>query len=596
MEIPSQSTGQSPNAIAQPAIAGQSSGGQRWLSADRWGTLLLIVLALLAAGIALWATITFATLDHEAPLLLDSTLGELALWMADQSEEESPESLLGQFAQSWASSRGQASLSASVLLSAMQIGVLIWGLSIGALIVAGVSGLGIGARWSRYVLFAALIGLNTLLLIVPTRDADPTLPLLLVGIVALLIVLPFAPGRVTRVIGFVVVLSSILVIWETAKIIADSLNYRVTIAQPGWAYTTYPTLDASLAALTAGEVDALFIDQRDVRDVMLPHPPDPDDPLEENRYPELRWLDDIAREQTILSLPITPDMPGRLTVAVRADDVARWPSIADLPDANVAAVAGEFADERFLAAPRELLVLDLKIFNDLNLPHLQVITEAFLQPARRNGPLLLARILGDAALFTWSEALLGFLLGSGLGLLLGTLFAHSALLERSLLPYVVASQTVPILAIAPMVVIWLGGSPLSVAVIAAYITFFPVTINTLRGLLSPQPTAVELVRSYAANRWQILWMLRFPAALPYIFTALKVSATASVVGAIIGELPSGISEGLGRAILNFSSDYSAISTPKLWAAIISAAAVGIVFFVIVSLIEHYALRRHLRRA
>jgi NitT/TauT family transport system permease protein len=167
-------------------------------------------------------------------------------------------------------------------------------------------------------------------------------------------------------------------------------------------------------------------------------------------------------------------------------------------------------------------------------------------------------------------------------------------LERAALPYVVASQTVPILAIAPMVVIWLGASFTSVAVIAAYITFFPVAINTLRGLQSPNPLAVELMDSYAASRWTKLWKLRFPAALPYIFAALKVSATASVVGAIIGELPSGMGDGLGRAILDFSSDYSLISTPKLWAAIITAAFVGVIFFVAVSLVERAVLRRYIR--
>ena len=91
-----------------------------------------------------------------------------------------------------------------------------------------------------------------------------------------------------------------------------------------------------------------------------------------------------------------------------------------------------------------------------------------------------------------------------------------------------------------------------------------------------------------------MWKLRFPAALPYIFTALKVSATASVVGAIIGELPSGIGEGLGRAILDFSSDYSLISTPKLWASIIMAASVGIVFFVAVAILEQLIIGRYIR--
>ncbi|MEO0565581.1 MAG: ABC transporter permease subunit [Chloroflexota bacterium] len=175
---------------------------------------------------------------------------------------------------------------------------------------------------------------------------------------------------------------------------------------------------------------------------------------------------------------------------------------------------------------------------------------------------------------------------------MGSIFAHVALLQRSLLPYVVASQTIPIIAIAPMVVIWLRDSHplLPVAVISAYLTFFPVTINTLRGLQSPDPTAFALMRSFAANRWQVMWKLRFPAALPYIFTALKVSATASVVGAIIGELPSGIRNGLGRAILDFSSDYSLISTPKLWAAIFMSALLGITFFLVVAGIERLVLR------
>jgi NitT/TauT family transport system permease protein len=239
-------------------------------------------------------------------------------------------------------------------------------------------------------------------------------------------------------------------------------------------------------------------------------------------------------------------------------------------------------------------LIDLKILNDLNLPHLQVIAEALLQPARRNGEQLLIRILAEAGLYTWGEAFWGFVFGALLGFCLGTLFAHFRFLERSLLPYVVASQTVPILALAPMVVIWLGANSFSVSVIAAYLTFFPVVINTLRGLLSPKPTAVELMQSYAANAWTILWKLRVPAALPYIFTALKVSATSSVVGAIIGELPSGIGEGLGRAILNFSSDYSLASTPKLWGAIIVAASVGILFFVGVSLLERLVLGRYIR--
>ena len=223
-----------------------------------------------------------------------------------------------------------------------------------------------------------------------------------------------------------------------------------------------------------------------------------------------------------------------------------------------------------------------KVTSDLNLPHLWEIGGAFDNPSRRNGPPLWA-LLFDAAIFTFREALVGFLFGSLLGLLLGVLFVHFRLLERGCMPYVVASQTVPILAIAPMVIIWLKAGWFSVAVIAAYLTFFPVTINTLRGLRSPDPRALELMRSYAATPWHILWKLRFPAALPYIFTAFKISATASVVGSIIGELPSGIRDGLGGAILNFNQYY--ISGPeRLW------AVVGIAFYLIVTLLEAVVLR------
>lgn len=233
-----------------------------------------------------------------------------------------------------------------------------------------------------------------------------------------------------------------------------------------------------------------------------------------------------------------------------------------------------------------------KVASDLNLPHLWDIVAAFSNQARRGGPPL-SSVLLSAAIYTFREAITGFLIGAALGLLLGVIFAHSNLMERGCMPYVVASQTVPIIAIAPMVIIWLRAGWVSVAVISAYLTFFPVTINTLRGLRSPDPMALELMHSYAASQRAILWKLRFPAALPYIFTALKVAATASVVGAIIGELPSGVRDGLGGAILNFNSFY--ISGPsRLWAAIIASAAVGIAFFVLVTVAETVVLRGRYR--
>jgi NitT/TauT family transport system permease protein len=227
--------------------------------------------------------------------------------------------------------------------------------------------------------------------------------------------------------------------------------------------------------------------------------------------------------------------------------------------------------------------------SDLNMPHLWDIGGAFLKPARRHGPLLYT-VLIEAALFTMWEAVVGFAIGALLGLLLGTICAHSSLLERGLMPYVIASQTVPILAIAPMVVVWLRAGWWSVAIIAAYLAFFPVTINTLRGLRSAAPHALELMRSYAASGWTTLWKLRLPIAMPHIFTALKISATTSIAGAIIGELPSGMRDGLGGAILNFNQYY--ISSPaKLWATIVMTALVGILFYLIIALSERVLLRR-----
>ena len=227
------------------------------------------------------------------------------------------------------------------------------------------------------------------------------------------------------------------------------------------------------------------------------------------------------------------------------------------------------------------------------MPHIHDMVWALFQRPNPQAPLLVVTLL-KAAAFTAKEAALGFAMGAVGGFALGAVLAHSRMLQRGFLPYVIASQTVPILAIAPMVVIWLASihvtAWVSVAVIAAYLTFFPVVIATLRGLNAADRRAVELMRSYAASRWTVLWKLRFPTSLPFLFTALKVSATASIVGAIIGESPSSISGGLGGAILNFAQYYS-FQPQNLWATNIIAAALGVAFFLIVVLAEKLVVRR-----
>ena len=233
------------------------------------------------------------------------------------------------------------------------------------------------------------------------------------------------------------------------------------------------------------------------------------------------------------------------------------------------------------------------VVDNTTMPHIHDIFAALGRPSQTGGPLL-GTLLWHAALFTAKEAAVGFALGAVVGFALGVLLAHSKLAQKGLLPYVVASQTVPILAIAPIVVIYLGSLQVtawvSVAVIAAYLTFFPVTISTLRGLTSADRRALELMRSYATGPWQVLWKLRVPSALPYIFTALKVSATASVVGAIIGEAPSSIQNGLGGEIVVFNQYYT-LDPTKLWATNVVAALLGIIFFLVVVVAEKLVVRR-----
>src|SRR6186997_2537871 len=234
--------------------------------------------------------------------------------------------------------------------------------------------------------------------------------------------------------------------------------------------------------------------------------------------------------------------------------------------------------------------------NERTMPHIHDMIGQLFEPSRRNGPLLI-EVLGKAALFTAKEAAVGFALGAGVGFLIAVALVHSTLLQRGFLPYIVASQTIPILAIAPMVVVWINPKLPdqfegwgAVSVIAAYLTFFPVTINTLRGLQSADPRALELMRSYAASRRKILLKLRIPASFPFLFTALKIAAPASVVGAIIGELPSSIQDGLAGAILNFNQYY--ITSPEsLWATNIIAAGLGIIFFSVVAIAERLLVRR-----
>ena len=225
--------------------------------------------------------------------------------------------------------------------------------------------------------------------------------------------------------------------------------------------------------------------------------------------------------------------------------------------------------------------------SDINLPHVWDVVGAFVttDAAGRTG----LETLLASALFTLRGAVVGFALGAIFGLALAIVLVHIRVLERALVPLVVASQTIPIVALAPIIVVGLQAGWFGIAIVASYLTFFPVTVSAIRGLRAADPRAFELMRSYAADRRSILLKLRLPASFPYLFTAFKVSATASIVGAIVGELPSGFREGLGGAIL-LAMQYYTLSPGDLWATVIVAAALGGLAFLAVVAVERYALR------
>ena len=173
---------------------------------------------------------------------------------------------------------------------------------------------------------------------------------------------------------------------------------------------------------------------------------------------------------------------------------------------------------------------------------------------------------------TLSATLLGFALGAVFGIILAVLIVHARSLEKSLLPWIICSQMVPILAIAPIIIVVLGSlgirGLLPKALISAYLCFFPVAIGMVKGLTSTDPIQLELMRTWSATRPQIFWKLRWPSALPLLFTSLKVAVTISLIGAIVGELPTGAQAGIGARLLA-GSYYG--QTIQIWAALFAAA-------------------------
>ncbi len=193
---------------------------------------------------------------------------------------------------------------------------------------------------------------------------------------------------------------------------------------------------------------------------------------------------------------------------------------------------------------------------------------------------------------TLSSTLLGFGLGTLLGILLAIAIVHSRTLDKSLMPWIITSQTVPILAIAPMIIVVLNAvnitGLLPKAMISTYLSFFPVAVGMVKGLRSPEIMHLDLMRTYNASKAQVFWKLRWPASMPYLFTSMKIAVAISLVGAIVGELPTGAVAGIGARLLA-GSYYG--QTVQIWAALIAAALMAAVLVSLIGLIANMVNRR-----
>lgn len=193
---------------------------------------------------------------------------------------------------------------------------------------------------------------------------------------------------------------------------------------------------------------------------------------------------------------------------------------------------------------------------------------------------------------TLSSTLLGFLIGTSLGVLLAVGIVHSRSLDKSLMPWVISSQTIPILAIAPMIIVVLNAigiqGLLPKAFISTYLSFFPVTVGMVKGLRSPEVIHLDLMRTYSSSRWQTFWKLRWPSSVPFLFTSMKIAVAISLVGAIVGELPTGAVAGLGARLLA-GSYYG--QTLQIWSALLMAAFLAAMLVALVGLGNKLVLRR-----
>jgi NitT/TauT family transport system permease protein len=241
---------------------------------------------------------------------------------------------------------------------------------------------------------------------------------------------------------------------------------------------------------------------------------------------------------------------------------------------------------------------------DRAMPHVWDMLRRYAEPERPGSSGTILAVVARGAWLSLRLALAGFVMGATVGLALAVVMARFRVVERGLLPYLVVSQTVPLIALAPLVVSWggrlqVGGFEwprwLSAAVLGAFLAFFPVAVGTLKGLTSVPRSSLELMDSYAASWGQTLFKLRFPAAVPYMAPALRLAATASVIGVVVAEISTGLSGGVGRLIIEYAR--AATSDPaKVYTAVFGAAALGLLMAGMVSVIDAVMMRNRPREA
>jgi NitT/TauT family transport system permease protein len=233
--------------------------------------------------------------------------------------------------------------------------------------------------------------------------------------------------------------------------------------------------------------------------------------------------------------------------------------------------------------------------DDTSMPHISQIVDAFGKQevaGVEGGSTVLSSVV-SSVWYSLRLAAAGFAVGVAVGFLLALAMQRLRIVERALLPYVVLSQTVPLVALAPLVYGWSGNLTLfgldwkpwmSVSVISAYLAFFPVAVGALRGLSSPPAVQTELLACYAASWWQTLLRLRLPASVPYLIPALKLAAAAAVIGAIVAEISIGLPGGIGRLIISYAQQATG-DPSRVYAPILGAAAMGLIAVGLISLLD-----------